>query len=115
MSYLISFFDFIFTYHEDNSREWESCSKYRMQARHHGRLCFPAAETGNQPPFDGQDPGSGGAVPPDAVSSVPWEKTLPLPWGFDAFQGYVASIILRQGTIVWVEIEHVSPWGLGFE
>lgn len=43
------------------------------------------------------------------------EKPLPLPWGFDAFQGYAASIVTGQGTIVPVEIEGVPHWGLGLE
>lgn len=37
-------------------------------------MCFPAVQAGNEPPLNGQGPRSGGAVPPDAVSSVPGRK-----------------------------------------
>lgn len=43
------------------------------------------------------------------------EKLLPLPWGLEAFQSYVACILSGQGTIVSVEIEGVSHPGFGLE
>lgn len=46
----------------------------RASTRHPGpgaSCVFPAVQSGNESPFNGQGPGSGAVVPPDTVFSVP--------------------------------------------
>lgn len=43
------------------------------------------------------------------------EKPLPLPWGLEAFQSYVACIVSGQGTIVPIEIEMFLTRDLGLK